>query len=509
MGETFDRAAKRIAKRGSAKTACRIFKWAAAAKRALTLDELREALSYEPGIPYSIAGKRPNNLECIAVWCENLVKLDEELQIIQFTHHSVLQHFLEQPSDPSLQSFHITLEEADHFIGEICVTYLNSNDFKTDLIRNPAALPTQLPNHIIENTLEGKGLTSRIMRTTQNLNSQRRHKFTKSKESRIVIRNTLEDPTGTLRLGHPFFDYALDYWLLHTRNFEEGKSRTWNLWKQMIRGSHGLVRTPWSPTEFHDRAPIVYQWIDKHDHCAVFLQVVSISVLDVAERIDLICRYAKLGRIGYINILISLIDTEEELYHGLPYAAWGGHLEVVQRLLDANADVNAGGEDGGRTALQAAVSGGHLEIVQRLLDANADVNAGVEDGGRTALRSAASGGHLEIVQRLLDANADVNAGGEDGGRTALQAAASGGHLEIVQRLLDANADVNAASADGGRTALQAAASGGHLEVVQKLLDANADVNTDTRDGGLTALQAATRGGHSEVVALLKSFGARK
>jgi hypothetical protein len=199
---------KRIAKRGSAKIASRIFQWAAAAKRALTLDELREALSYEPSQPYSIAGKRPNGLDRITAWCENLVQLDEERQIVQFTHHSVLQHFLEQPSDSSLQNFHIELEEADHFIGEICVTYLNSNDFKTDLTRKPAVLPIQLPKQIIKTALEVKGVPSHIM---QRLNTASYRKSTSSKESVIVIKNSLADLTATLQLGHPFLEYALDY----------------------------------------------------------------------------------------------------------------------------------------------------------------------------------------------------------------------------------------------------------------------------------------------------------
>lgn len=88
LGETFDRAMRRIAKRGSVKTAINIFQWVAATKRTSTLDELREALSYEPGKPYSIPGKRPNGLERITVWCENLVQLNEELEIVQFTHSS-------------------------------------------------------------------------------------------------------------------------------------------------------------------------------------------------------------------------------------------------------------------------------------------------------------------------------------------------------------------------------------------------------------------------------------
>jgi ankyrin repeat protein len=535
---------KRIVKRGSAKTASYIFKWAAVTKRAITLDELREALSYEPGKPYSIAGKTPNGLERVTAWCENLVQLDEEFQIVQFAHRSVLQHFLEQPSESRLQSFHIKLDEADHFVGEICVTYLNSNDFKTDLIRNPKALPTQLTDYIIEEAVKGKGATARIIGRTQRPKPRSQQQSTKNERSMVIIKNGLEGPMATLQLAHPFLEYASDYWLLHTRNFEEGKSKTWNLWKQMINGSHSLARTPWSPAEFHDRADAVHEWISKHDHFAMFLYVVSIAEMSSIELTELIRRYATLGRLNYIDILISLVNNEEELSCGLPYAAKGGHLEVVQRFLDAKADVNTPSakyrgrtalqeaaargylevvqilldakadandataitdEYGARTALQAAAEGGHLEVVQRLLDAKADVNAAIaEYGGRTALQGAAGGGYLEVVQRLLDAKANVNADATDKGRTALQEAAGGGHLEVVQTLLDSKADVNAAAAkDGGRTALQAAAGGGHLEVVQTLLDAKADVNATAAEyGGRTALQAAAEGGYLEVVQTL-------
>ncbi|KAH8684390.1 ankyrin repeat-containing domain protein [Tricladium varicosporioides] len=534
LGETFNRAMKRIAKRASAKTARRIFRWAAAAKRALTLDELREALSYEPGKPYSTAGKRPSGLERITTWCENLVQLDEELQIVQFTHHSVLQHFLEQPLDSSLQDFHINLEEADHFVGEICVTYLNSNDFKTDLIRNPAVFPSRLPEHIIKKTSEVKSVPSRII---QKLSARSYRKSTSSTERVIVIKDILEDPTVALQLGHPFLEYALDYWLLHTRNFEEGKSKTWNLWIQMVHGSHNLARTPWSPAEFYGRNPVIYKWIEKYNHLAVFLHVLSIAKLSPTEGQDLVRHHAILGHLNYINILINLV-SKEALSHGLLYASSHNHLEVVQRLLDAKADVNATAEGEGHTALQAAAGGGHLEIVQRLLDAKADINAtstiyrtgtalevAAESGhlevvqilldakannnssvgeieGYMALQAAVKCGHLEVVQRLLDAKADINASAaKTGGRTALQAAAEGGHLEVVQRLLDAKADVNATAArHRGRTALQAAAGGGHLEVVQRLLDAKADVNASAaRYSGRTALQAASEGGHLEVV----------
>ncbi|KAI9658885.1 MAG: hypothetical protein M1821_001845, partial [Bathelium mastoideum] len=189
----------------------------------------------------------------------------------------------------------------------------------------------------------------------------------------------------------------------------------------------------------------------------------------------------------------------------LQAAAEGGHLAIVERLLQENADVNAAAAEygSGRTALQAAAGGGHLAIVERLLQENADVNAAAAEygSGRTALQAAAGGGHLAVVKRLLQENADVNAAAAKyEGRTALQAAAGGGHLAVVERLLQENADVNAAAAKyEDRTALQAAAGGGHLAVVERLLQEKADVNAAAGSWGRTALQAAAEGGHLAVV----------
>lgn len=73
----------------------------------------------------------------------------------------------------------------------------------------------------------------------------------------------------------------------------------------------------------------------------MFLQVVSIAKLGFAERIGLICRYETLGHLNYINILIGLVESKEELSYGLPYAAGGDHLEEVQRLINAKVDPNA------------------------------------------------------------------------------------------------------------------------------------------------------------------------
>ena len=62
-----------------------------------------------------------------------------------------------------------------------------------------------------------------------------------------------------------------------------------------------------------------------------------------------------------------------------------GHLEVVQALLAAKADVNAKAANGG-TALMVASQTGHLEVVQALLAAKADVNAKAANGVTALIR---------------------------------------------------------------------------------------------------------------------------
>src|ERR1035441_4161617 len=93
----------------------------------------------------------------------------------------------------------------------------------------------------------------------------------------------------------------------------------------------------------------------------------------------------------------------------------------------------------GRTALIAASWAGHLDVVQTLLAAGANVNAR-DDQGRTALAIASERSFLDVVQALLAARADVNAG-NGAGRTALALASEQGHLQVVQALIAAKADL--------------------------------------------------------------------
>ncbi|RDW73430.1 hypothetical protein BP6252_07337 [Coleophoma cylindrospora] len=407
LGETFDRALKRILKYGSVKTATQIFRWTSATKEPLTVGELEDALSYEPGQPYTIPERRPRKLaESVTTWCENLVELDDELGVVQFPHRSILEHFLREPSDLSLEKFHINLDDADHFIGEICVTYLNLNDFKTTLARRPAALPIQLPNHIINEISEDHRASSRFISKVHKLKSKSIHAVTRTLEQNaIIISDDQESWNAKLHAKHAFLNYALNYWLVHTRNFDEHKSKTWGIWKHML-SSHHLAETPWAQERYDGQGLVAYHWVAEHDHFPAFQQIIQLFKLESKMKEKLVYYYTDLGLTRFITSEIMSGISDEGLSNGLINAARGGHLEVAHLLLNAKADVNAaaGAGDYGRTALQAAAEGGHLEVVQILLNAkaDADVNAAAAAGdyGRTALQAAAKGGHLEVKELL-------------------------------------------------------------------------------------------------------------
>ncbi|MBM4190066.1 MAG: ankyrin repeat domain-containing protein [Betaproteobacteria bacterium] len=123
----------------------------------------------------------------------------------------------------------------------------------------------------------------------------------------------------------------------------------------------------------------------------------------------------------------------------LHVAARAGHLDGVDVLLKAGAAVDA--KNGlGWTALFCAAYNhesdcGYPAIIQRLIDAGADVNARIAFG-LTPLMLAAGGGEAAVCKALLDAGAEVKAV-NDSGRTALMMVKERHFIDVINLLYEA------------------------------------------------------------------------
>ena len=212
---------------------------------------------------------------------------------------------------------------------------------------------------------------------------------------------------------------------------------------------------------------------------------------------------------------IKINETNNSGFTILMVASIIGSAQIIELLLQAGADPNmsiktpidksiltitetlfnneshfVGNEAIGQTALMLACEGGHLEVVQLLLKANANPNHEQEGTGITALIIAAQKGHLDIVQQLFEYGADPNIGDKNG-LTAIHyimmlngteipqpnEKIMSDKLEILQLLIVRGSNVNIKD-ENGMTALMIASISGFTEAVKLLLQAGADPNIE-------------------------------
>jgi ankyrin repeat protein len=190
----------------------------------------------------------------------------------------------------------------------------------------------------------------------------------------------------------------------------------------------------------------------------------------------------------------------------LTFSAQIGHADVCKLLLDQGADVNQKAEGVERTedatALIMACFGGHLEVVQLLLNVDGiQVNQSKKNGA-TPLLITCQEGFVNVVRLLLARKEiQINQADEDGW-TPLFVACRKDCVKVVNALLARKEiQINQATNDG-RTPLYIACWNEHVKIVNLLLARKEIQINQTRNDGATPLSIACWNDRVKIVNLL-------
>ncbi|XP_028287089.1 ankyrin repeat domain-containing protein 26 [Parambassis ranga] len=199
---------------------------------------------------------------------------------------------------------------------------------------------------------------------------------------------------------------------------------------------------------------------------------------------------------------INQLDKENRT--ALHIACAGGHVEVVQFLVESKAKLNLC-DNQNRSALMKAVQGQHEQCVGVLLENHAEPNL-VDINGNTALHLAANIPSISTAVLLLQHEAEINAPNKEG-FTPLTVAVREDHLEMAEFLLKESADVNILDQDQ-RSPLMIAAGNGQISMVRLLLRFDADITLkDTK--GWSSDDYAVMNGHHPCSLLINEHGTQR
>ncbi|KAF8495913.1 hypothetical protein F5888DRAFT_1924915 [Russula emetica] len=261
-----------------------------------------------------------------------------------------------------------------------------------------------------------------------------------------VLLQTHDEIDGNTSKDHPLARYAAEHWTTHAQ-FRKVSSRLKKGMEYLLNPDKPHFRV-WLTLYDIDTDPgpgATFLWFTLNDRYAAtpLYYAALCGFHDLVEH--LIAKYpqdvnANGGR--YVRPLIAALAGE--------------HFQTADLLRHNGADPHVQGHLK-TTPLHSAAYVENFEVVQKLIEYDADIDAGDREGW-TPLSWASRGHHFKdgsVLRFLLEHGADVNARADDDGFTPLHRASSYGALEVVRLLLEHGADVEAVSVDG-KTALQVA-----------------------------------------------------
>ena len=360
----------------------KVFELITAARRPLTLEELREAISIPPGNTTWSAAKLVNDVMKSLSCCGSLVVVDEELSTVHFAHSSVKQHLETRPGNLDIPEYHIEPFSASLSMGQIIVTYLNLDVLQgqlTNASKSPSTSATQDASFLLRASLPHSTRSSSLARKL--LKNRKMTGYDVGRDLEKVAgftRNSKVQPQH----ANSFLSYAQEQWLFHCQAISFSNDWKWfRLLARLIDGDIRTVELPWTSEDARAMSPHFLDCISHHPTLVLFVY-------------EKLWNQGNEGVYGMRKLFDALsIGVDGDQYYGenlMDRVANNHAREFTQNLMDA-------------------VANNSVNAFRLLLDTkSADVNNIAGKVLDTALHIAAMRGEFGIVKMLLDHGADVD-----------------------------------------------------------------------------------------------------
>ncbi|RBR10780.1 uncharacterized protein FIESC28_09311 [Fusarium coffeatum] len=509
LADVFNRALVRIISEGKEETIQAILPWIVAAKQPLSLSQLQECCLIRVLQKYSIEDRYLNGIHLIDCWFQGLVEVDYETKTVHFIHSSVQKFFLTAPIKSAFNDFYINMDEADRYIGEIVVTYLNFNDFKNTLTRQRQALPPISPEEICQQALSNEfGWRNFLLRG--------RGARTADIDGTIAACTPASGIAfhETMVFHHPFLSYATAHWLSHSAKFDHQQCLVWHLWTSMVINGHLLAASPVSEEHHQAIDEVLINWAMSTEHSALLHIVITFKTLFAQFRTAMF-EYAIDKK--DVELLSHMLETDiegSELSGWCCRAAHCGHVEIMKVFVNAGVDLDGGNGRPEKRPLMEAIKAGQFETMEYLLGEGINPDLPTRSY-RNALEQAVDLGGYKGVQAceiLIRAGTHIDDTELSGySMTALQRACRTSQEEVTNLLLRAGANPDTSHIPpfgSGVTPLGLSIQNRDIKIINLLLASGADVNRRP-SGGFTPLRTACSLMHPrlDIVELLINAGA--
>ena len=213
----------------------KIFKWVVCARRPMTIDELHDALTITTGQKSWEKPSQKFRPSTVSKLCGNLIVYDDFDRTLSLAHHTVQAFLKSPPKTPSLAQFNMQACRADHYLGDMCVTYLGFADFQKSLTTTGDSRNLQLLNRpVLLTTRILPGLNFSML---QNWNERLRrhtdgHDFDAENYLR-TIKSTINSPP--IDSSFPLLEYCKINWYHHCHAFPPEDTKSARSLKQLLK----------------------------------------------------------------------------------------------------------------------------------------------------------------------------------------------------------------------------------------------------------------------------------